>query len=83
MEQSSTDTLLSPFEQYGYAVYDANGNHMRPLPNNSGADIRLHFPKSQRFDALKRFYDNYPLKYWDARRGFYRNNHIMRQWRPW
>ena len=62
---------------------DANGNHMRPLPNNSGADIRLHFPKSQRFDALKRFYDNYPIKYWDARRGFYRNNHIMRQWRPW
>ena len=50
---------------------DANGNHMRPLPNNSGADIRLHFPKSQRFDALKRFYDNYPIKYWDARRGFY------------
>ena len=28
VEQSSTDTLLSPFEQYGYAVYDANGNHM-------------------------------------------------------
>ena len=49
---------------------DANGNHMRPLPNNSGADIRLHFPKSQRFDALKRFYDNYPIKYWDARRAF-------------
>ena len=28
MEQNSTDTLLSPFEQYGYAVYDANGKHM-------------------------------------------------------
>ena len=28
VEQSSTDTLLSPFEQYGYAVYDANGKHM-------------------------------------------------------
>ena len=22
-------------------------------------------------EILKRFYDNYPIKYWDARRGFY------------
>ena len=28
VEQNGTDTLLSPFEQYGYAVYDANGKHM-------------------------------------------------------
>ena len=62
---------------------DDNGNHMRPQSNNSGARIRNNFIRSQRFDALKGFYDNYPIKYWDARRGFYRNNHIMRQWRPW
>jgi hypothetical protein len=61
---------------------DANGNHMRPLPNNSGLRIQNNFIRPQRFDALKGFYDNYPIKYWDARRDFYRNNHIMRKWRP-
>ena len=62
---------------------DDNGNHMRPQSNNSGARIQRYFTRQQRFDALKGFYDNYPIKYWDARRGFYRNNYIMRQWRPW
>ena len=47
-----------------------------------GLRIQNNFIRPQRFDALKGFYDNYPIKYWDARRDFYRNNHIMGKWRP-
>lgn len=58
------------------------GQHMRPQKGNSGHKIQAIFDKSLRFDAMKRFYDQHPVKYWDARLDFYRNRNILRQWRP-
>ena len=49
----------------------------------NGGEIKKSIRSIKALDALKGFYDNYPIRYWDAKRGFYRNNHIMRQWRPW
>lgn len=58
------------------------GQHMRPQAGNNGAKIRMNFDRPQRFDAMKSFYDQHPVKYWDARLDFYRNNNILKQWRP-
>lgn len=82
MSKSRHKDLHKDMYRYLEQHTDANGNHMRPLPNNSGYDIRRNFNSSQRFNALKGFYDSYPHKYWDARLDFYRNSRIMRQWRP-
>ena len=82
MSKSRHKDLHKDMYRYLEQHTDANGNHMRPLPNNSGLRIQNNFIRPQRFDALKGFYDNYPIKYWDARRDFYRNNHIMGKWRP-
>ena len=60
-----------------------NGNHMRPQKGNSGKDIQRNFDRQQRIDVLKGFYNKYPLKYWDPKLDFYRNNKMMKQWRPW
>ena len=61
---------------------NASGDHMRPQSNNSRFNIQSNFNRSQRFNALKGFYDQHPIKYWDARLDFYRNNNIIKLWRP-
>lgn len=58
------------------------GQHMQPQPGNKGKDIQQNFAKPLRIDARKRFYDQHPIKYWDARLDFYRNNNMLKQWRP-
>jgi len=55
---------------------NALGQHMRPQPRNSGAKIRFNFSRTQRFDAMKQFYDKNWIKYWDARWDFYKNNNL-------
>ena len=39
--------------------------------------------ESQRFNAVKGFYDLHQIKYFDARYDFYYNNGIIKEWRPW
>lgn len=34
-------------------------------------------------NAVKGFYDQHYIKYYDARWQFYKNNGIIYQWRPW
>jgi YD repeat protein len=55
---------------------NALGQHMRPQPRNPGAKIRFNFSRTQRFDAMKQFYDKNWIKYWDARWDFYKNNNL-------
>ena len=55
---------------------NALGQHMRPQPRNSGLQIRRNFNRTQRFDAMKQFYDKNWIKYWDARWDFYKNNNL-------
>jgi len=55
---------------------NALGQHMRPQPRNSGLQIRTNFNRTQRFEAMKQFYDKNWIKYWDARWDFYKNNNL-------
>jgi len=55
---------------------NALGQHMRPQPRNSGLQIRFNFSRTERFDAMKQFYDKNCIKYWDARWDFYKNNNL-------
>lgn len=34
-------------------------------------------------NSVKGFYDLHPIKYMDVRWDFYRNNGILKQWKPW
>ena len=56
---------------------------MYPRKGNSGYNVQHNFTDSQRFNAVKGFYDLHPVKYYDARFHFYKNNGIIFQWRPW
>ena len=58
-------------------------HHMSPQKGNPGKEIRKNFTPETRFNAMKGFYDQHPIKYWDARFDFYRNNDILHSWRPW
>ena len=55
---------------------NALGQHMRPQPRNSGLQLRTNFNRTQRFEAMKQFYDKNWIKYWDARWDFYKNNNL-------
>lgn len=57
--------------------------HMRPQRGNSGENIINNFKPERRFDAIKNFYDINSFKYGDAKFDFYRNNNMLRFWRPW
>lgn len=59
-------------------IYD-----MYPRKGNKGVDVQHNFTYPQRLDAVKNFYDKHPIKYYDARWQFYKNNGIIYQWRPW
>ena len=56
---------------------------MYPRRGNSGRAVRSHFMDPQRFNAVKSFYDRHYIKYFDARYDYYKNNGIMKEWRPW
>ena len=56
---------------------------MFPRKGNSGRIIQHNFMESQRFNAVKGFYDLHQIKYFDARYDFYYNNGIIKEWRPW
>ena len=62
---------------------DENGNHMRPQKGNSGEKIINTFSREKRLNAMKGFYDQHPYKYFDARWDFYKNNNMLKRWRPW
>lgn len=64
-------------------ILNEDGFNMRPTRYNSGTNIRSNFNSEMRFNAVKGFYDLHPIKYWDARWDFYRNNGILNQWRPY
>jgi len=55
---------------------------IEPDALESGA-VRSHFMDPQRFNAVKSFYDRHYIKYFDARYDYYKNNGIMKEWRPW
>lgn len=83
MSKSRHKQLHKDMNDYLKEQKDMNGNHMRPQRGNSGKDIQRNFDRQQRIDALKGFYNKHPLKYWDPKLDFYRNNKMMKQWRPW
>lgn len=83
MSESRHYKLHSDMNKYLYNVHDKNGNHMGPQRGNDGLTIQDNFTPVSRFNALKGFYDSHPIKYWDARFYFYRNNDMLKQWRPW
>lgn len=83
MSKSRHEDLHKDMNNYLKEQKDMNGNHMRPQKGNSGKDIQRNFDRQQRIDVLKGFYNKYPLKYWDPKLDFYRNNKMMKQWRPW
>lgn len=83
MSKSRHKDLHKDMNNYLKEQKDMNGNHMRPQKGNSGKDIQRNFDRQQRIDVLKGFYNKYPLKYWDPKLDFYRNNKMMKQWRPW
>ena len=56
---------------------------MYPRKGNNGRAVRSHFTGYQRFNAVKNFYDQHYIKYYDARYDFYKNNGIIKEWRPW
>jgi hypothetical protein len=83
MSKSRHKQLHNDMDSYLREQQDMNGNHMRPQKGNYGPRIQSIFNRQQRIDALKGFYNKYPLKYWDAKLDFYRNNKMIRQWRLW
>lgn len=62
---------------------DGKTVNMYPRKGYDGNAVRKNFSASQRYNAVKSFYDMYPIKYYDARFQFYKNNRIIRQCRPW
>lgn len=64
-------------------VWDGAIVDMSPRRGNSRYVIQAHFDRDQRFNAVKGFYDEHYIKYYDARWQFYKNNGIIYQWRPW
>ena len=83
MSKSRHQQLHPEMNKYLYNVHDNDGNHMRPQRGNDQYSIQDNFDSLQRLNALKNFYDLHPIKYWDARFDFYRNNDMLKQWRPW
>ncbi len=83
MSRSRHQELHKEMNEYLKGQTDMNGNHMRPQRGNSGRVIQRNFDRPLRQNAMKGFYDLHPLKYWDARYDFYKNNGMTRQWRPW
>lgn len=49
------------------------GQHMRPQPRNSGAEIRENFFRSERLNAMAEFYMKFRDKYFNAARDFFKN----------
>ena len=49
---------------------------MRAKSGNSGKDIRNKYPDEIRFNTTRKFYDQHPIRYWDARYRFYKNNNL-------
>ena len=63
---------------------DGSIHKLRNDQENRPADFIQHnFMESQRFNAVKGFYDLHQIKYFDARYDFYYNNGIIKEWRPW
>lgn len=83
MSESRHYKLHPEMNKYLYNVHDNDGNHMAPYPGNNRFEIQKNFDRPWRINALKGFYDSHPIKYWDARFYFYRNNDMLKQWRPW
>ena len=81
MSESRHRDLHSDLNEHLSNITDGQGHHMRPQRGNRALDIQNNFTRLQRLSALKGFYDSYPLKYWDARYDFYRNNNY--RWTPW
>ena len=75
--------LHKDLNTYLDAIRDSYGNGMRPKRGNSGFNIQKNFSQEMRFNTIKNFYDLHQIKYWDARWYLYRNNGILKQWRPW
>lgn len=53
---------------------NAQGQHMRPQSNNSGARIRQRFTRQERLRALAEFYTKYGNKYPKAARDFFKQH---------
>ena len=83
MSTSRHQNLHGDLNDHLYQQRNENGNHMRPQRGNSATDIKINFIRKQRIDALKLFYDKHPIRYWDARWVFYKNNNMLYKWRPW
>lgn len=70
--------------QYLYETKTPDGQyHMRPQRGNPRPTIQNNFTVTQRFSAMKNFYDLHPFKYAHTRYDFYMNNGMQWQWRPW
>ena len=83
MSKSRHLELHKEMNEYLKDITNENGQNMRPTRGNSGRDIKANFSPEMRFNTAKDFYDQHPIKYWDARWDFYRNNHILYRWKPW
>jgi len=55
--------------------------NMLPRKGHIGEMIQNDFGRQLLFKQTKYFYDSHPIKYWDARYDFYRNNNLF--WLPW
>ena len=75
--------LHNEMNDYLKGITNENGVNMRPTRGNKGSFIRQSFSEEMRFNSVKGFYDLHPIKYLDVRWDFYRNNGILKQWKPW
>uniref|UniRef100_UPI003FD8D70F hypothetical protein n=1 Tax=Prevotella sp. TaxID=59823 RepID=UPI003FD8D70F len=75
--------LHKDLNDFLYKRTDEYGNHMRPQRNNDRINIQKNFNSGVRFNTMRRFYDTHPIKYWDAKYDFYKNNNMILKWRPW
>lgn len=82
MSKTRHQKLHKELNEYLRQQTDENGNHMRPQRGNSGTNIQKSFNPEIRINAMKNFYDQHPIRYWDARLDFYKNTNMLNKWRP-
>ena len=83
MSKSRHFKLHKDMNSYLKGIANEEGKNMMPTRNNSGRNIQRNFSPEMRFNVTKTFYDKYPIKYWDARWNFYKNNGISNKWKLW
>jgi uncharacterized protein RhaS with RHS repeats len=71
MSRSSHQDLHNTMNKFLEQYTDEAGNNMRPTSNNSGQDIKTNFPRAERLDALKDFYNGPGAQWPNAAQDFF------------